>query len=372
MVCEYNSKKPGKQQHTLFLNEKDRDFLLQIYSFIKYYYRTTGKMSLDKTFTAKLYYGDKPTITEFKQLGAGAYGSVIEVSFRIVSQHTTVLVLKLQKLDKAFKKEIDVFSTFTKYNNKYNIPHMQSLLYHGEINNKVGVMITEKAAGSVDNLLKTSTNITKNFSNFYGFVLQLLTTIYIHTNINRIHCDMHLGNFLVYDTMNTCGYWKYEYAEGKHVLIPNLGFYIVSHDFGLVDTCCSKNYLYDYFRAFSSHAGLLQYLRSESFGKSKRGDFIFSHSLVKALYNKIAELCIANLKPSFKKYATKPIKLFGLDKPNTPDWDVPIFRKNMIKNVNKKKIYLELLSVCKQYEKYILKQSYTNDRRDIIETYVLY
>lgn len=361
MTCkDYNNKTPGRKQHLFFLSDNDNKLLVQVFNYIKQYVLKTNSLVLTDEYMLTFLYKGEKIRGIIKQLGKGAYGSVMQVSFD--SKKIPTLVIKLQNYNDEFKREVDVFNKFTEYNYKYNIPHMQSILYYNNINNMVGVMITQKAVNSIDNILQKKSIITKNFTNFISCIIQVLITIYIYSNTKNIHCDMHLGNFLVYDTYTKCGYWKYNITDKISVNIPNYGFYIVSHDFGLNNTCESKSMLYDYYRAFSNHGGFKRLLTNKVF--TKREDFLKSYNLIDELYKTIIEIGFDNLKEKYKNENKKEIFL-----PNSLDWENPLFKYDMIdKRVSKKMVLGKLLNVCYKHSPTNL----TFDKKDLIDTYTLH
>jgi len=90
------------------------------------------------------------------------------------------------------------------------------------------VIINELADGDMHDFFKKRHHI-----NVYESVIsQMIFAIQsFHSNLNYIHKDTHLGNFL-YHKVKPGGFWKYKY-EDTTIYIPNLGYLIVLWDPGL-------------------------------------------------------------------------------------------------------------------------------------------
>ena len=185
------------------------------------------KIIFDKRIGSDSVYG-----TAYLNVGKG-FGRLLKFSIKIMSSKFKLEVQILRKMTALVEKNIspNMPITFTSMlcdkSNDINLDVNTSaidLMKKGDYY----VIINELADGDMHDFFKKRHHI-----NVYESVIsQMIFAIQsFHSNLNYIHKDTHLGNFL-YHKVKPGGFWKYKY-EDTTIYIPNLGYLIVLWDPGL-------------------------------------------------------------------------------------------------------------------------------------------
>jgi hypothetical protein len=210
------------------------------------------------------------------KIGVGTYGSIYLLRVEGQNKIPPFAVKEQEAYEQDYISEIKAMKkALIGINNKR--PHLPQLM--GNVvspNKKIGIMATPLAISDARNLFKTENKFSIPL--FASILLQCVMSIRVmHLVFGKNHCDAHLGNMLVYHSPGS-GYWEYK-AHGNEWKIKNLGYYVVSYDYGLIDrpSCGIKRYkkgknpgaAYDYLRVLSNHAGFLE---MDSFPPSLKSD----------------------------------------------------------------------------------------------------
>lgn len=193
------------------------------------------KIIFDKRIGSDSVYG-----TAYLNAGKG-FGRLLKFSIKIMSRKFKLEVQILRKMSALVEKNIspNMPITFTSMlcdkPNDINLDVNTSaidLMKKGDYY----VIINELADGDMHDFFKKRYHI-----NVYESVIsQMIFAIQsFHINLNYIHNDTHLGNFL-YHKVKPGGFWRYKYKDTT-IYIPNLGYLIVLWDPGLAKKPKMKN-----------------------------------------------------------------------------------------------------------------------------------
>lgn len=215
------------------------------------------------------------TILLIKKIGTeSSYGSVF---LSIIKKHSKIkFITKIQLYTNDAIKEINYLKIITKYaylNKNIHLPIMynsltcnyfdknnkklpENLLKKSNLINKYNSLFVELANGDLNSFLKTHSNINSKLIN--NIVAQCFIGILSLHNINIIHNDTHIGNFLYFNIYKG-GCFKYTYKD-LVFYIENIGYNWVIWDFGLSDTktiAINIKYIindyYDLLKSFIKH-----------------------------------------------------------------------------------------------------------------------
>jgi serine/threonine protein kinase len=188
------------------------------------------------------------TIILLKRIGSdSSYGSIF---LSVIKKHSKVkFITKIQLNTPYAIKEINYLLLLTKYaiiHKNIHLPIMYNSINCDSFNkkdnklpdniidykyniNSYSSIFVELAVGDLSSLFKSNINITYNLIN--NIIAQCLVGILTLHNLNIIHNDTHLGNFLYHKIVKK-GCFKYIYKD-LIFYIENIGYNWVIWDFGL-------------------------------------------------------------------------------------------------------------------------------------------
>ena len=111
---------------------------------------------------------------------------------------------------------------------------------------KYYIVMSELANCDIQNWLKD----TYSENIYTSVILQLLFAIQAFHNMDYIHQDTHLGNFLIHK-IKPGGYWHYKFNNDIDIYVPNLGYLLVIWDPGLAKKMVGKIVTQDIWKDYS-------------------------------------------------------------------------------------------------------------------------
>lgn len=184
------------------------------------------------------------------RIGKGRYGHV----FMVESEQGTPVAVKVQEDDEEARREIDVMKRVS------GKPHSPILL-GSIVQNGLASFSVPVAVGDAKKVLgkyRENPKIVKCLA-----MQCLLSVRFFHRHEPFLHCDFHLGNFLVYPSPPNSGVTLYKRrSDAARFVVENM-FHVVAYDFNLVQSCSNKTFAYDYFRCLSPFAGILRFQNIE-------------------------------------------------------------------------------------------------------------
>lgn len=200
-----------------------------------------------------------------KNLGGGAFGEVQLVNKK---GWRAPVAVKRQKCGREFKKELELLRKMNQLSK--NIPFMGRLFDAYSYIAKKCVLVLPVADGSLDKMPKDLLE-----ENMHSILMQGITGVFFfHTYLDSHHCDAHNGNWFYFKTkfkgLKTQGFTIPAAPVMLALFDPGLGIAVTDRNYSRnssrsatnSDECTSP--MYDYFRFFSSHAGLLRYTDSDA------------------------------------------------------------------------------------------------------------
>lgn len=194
-----------------------------------------------------------------KRLGGGSYGEVTQIKMK---SWRRPIAVKTQACSKEYRKELELL----RKSNRLNLPFMGKILDAYTMKDSC-ILILPVADGS---LSKMPINLLHK--NLRSIIMQAVTGIFLfHSYLDAHHCDAHAGNWFFFKKkFKSMKIAEFTIASADVELAlydPGLGVALSERPLGeplpdVNDECRSP--VYDYFRLFSSHAGLMRAAANES------------------------------------------------------------------------------------------------------------
>jgi hypothetical protein len=205
----------------------------------------------------------------YQQIGSPSIYGIVYKAANINKDYNSIpkFIVKIQLQSEESKRELDIYKKLSAYAIENKIIHIPLYYFNCTCNTIIkeqeypiilkqakknfkyySMILYERALGDLSYFIKTyNSNIEENvWKNIYE---QLYISLFILHNLNYLHADAHLGNFLYYKIKKGgCFHYK---IDNEDYYIENLGFLWMIWDFGhvrLVNKLVSYAFLDDYYR----------------------------------------------------------------------------------------------------------------------------